>query len=108
MSSVEQNLRSKTSSDFSLFTFRFASRKWYLCLFVTMRPAGTRVFANYIGTVLPWYPMGVEQILSKISSLFTFPFRFAARKCQPMSVEQNQLEYVCLLFCSKEVAMSVE
>jgi hypothetical protein len=23
-----------------------------VCLFVTMRPAGTRVFANYIGTVL--------------------------------------------------------
>jgi hypothetical protein len=24
----------------------------FVCLFVTMRPAGTRVFANYIGTVL--------------------------------------------------------
>jgi hypothetical protein len=23
----------------------------FVCLFVTMRPAGTRVFANYIGTV---------------------------------------------------------
>jgi hypothetical protein len=24
----------------------------FVCLFVTMRPAGTRVFANYIGTEL--------------------------------------------------------
>jgi hypothetical protein len=39
-----------TGLEIFLITDLFGEK--FVCLFVTMRPAGTRVFANYIGTVL--------------------------------------------------------